>query len=143
MAGLLAALLVPWTIIFYPNGTTYVFAWALVNADPIHITTIFEYVFVRTSGLPRHLLAWPVSALLFTLGLVSTVAGSVWNREDTMVAAGLLAFAGVSHATFALGLQRPGIVAIPLGTGLLWMLAGYVYFLSPGVRRYIETNYQR
>lgn len=129
---LLAALLVPWTVLLYPNGSSYVFTWGLVNVDPIHVTTLPEYLLVRTSGLPRHLLAWPVSVFLYALALVSAIVGAVWNREDVRVTAGLLAFAGVSHASFALGLGRPGILAIPVGTVLLWALAGAVYFGDAG-----------
>lgn len=126
VAGLLAALLVPWTVLLYPDGSSYVFAWGLASTDPVHVTTLPEYLFVRTSGLPRRLLAWPVSTLLYGLALASAVV-SLIGREDVRVTAGLLAFAGVSHATFALGMGRPGVLAIPVGTVALWGLAGWSY----------------
>jgi uncharacterized protein (TIGR04206 family) len=128
VASLLVALLVPWTVLVYPGDISFVFAWGLANVDPVHVTTLTEYLFVRTSGLPRYLLAWAVSVFLFTLALASAVVGALWNSEDVRVTAGLLAFAGVSHATFALGLGQSGVLAIPVGTVLLWVLAVVMFF---------------
>ena len=39
LVGLLAALLIPWTVLVYPDGVSYVFAWGLADAGPVHVTT--------------------------------------------------------------------------------------------------------
>lgn len=131
---LLAILFVPWTVIRYPDGITWVFAWGLVNLDPVHVTNLYAYLFTYTAGLPRHLVAWPTSVLLSLLSLVSVLSGVALGREDVRITAGLLVAAGVSHATFAFGLQRPGITAVPIATVLLWGLAAYVYLSRPAFR---------
>ncbi len=51
---LLALFFVPWTVLVAPGGTTFVFPWGLVNPTTLHVTTLPDYLFVLTSGLPRH-----------------------------------------------------------------------------------------
>ena len=68
-----------------------------------------------------------MSVLLYLLAVGSAFVGLA-GREDVRLTEGLLAFAGVSHATFALGLMQPGIMAIPVGTVALWGLAGWRHF---------------
>ena len=123
LAVLFAVLLVPWTVILYPEGITWVFAWGLVNLDPVHVTNLYAYLFTYTAGLPRYLMAWSTSVLLYLLSLVSALSGVALGREDVRVTAGLLVAAGVSHATFAFGLRGPGITAVPIATVVLWALA--------------------
>lgn len=121
LAVLLVPVVLPWTIISTPNGLTYVFAWGLVNPSPLAVTTVVDYVFVLTQGLPDYLLAWPTSTLLYVLALANVALGRARGIEDVRVTAGLLAIAGVAHAWFALSFGRtPGVLPIPLGVALLW-----------------------
>jgi uncharacterized protein (TIGR04206 family) len=99
----------------------------LVALDPLHVTTLPDYLFVYTRGLPQRLLAWPIAVLLYLVAVGSALLGSV-RREDGRVTGGLLVFAGVSHLRFTLGLGRPGLLAIPVGTILLWTGAWWFYW---------------
>ncbi|MFC4549222.1 MULTISPECIES: TIGR04206 family protein [Halorussus] len=122
----LALLFVPWTIL---GGRDFVFLWGLATLDPVHVTTITDYLFVYTAGLPRRLLAWPVSSLLYLLAVGSAAGGLLVGREDRRVTAGLLVLSGVSHLWFALGMvRRSTLVAIPLGTVLVWAVAWWFYW---------------
>ncbi len=114
----------PWSV--FTTGDL-VFAWGLVNLDPLHLTTLPDYLFVYTRGLPRRLLAWPVSVLLYLLALGSALLGLV-GREDGRVTGGLLVFAGVSGLQFALGMTRRGLVVVPVGVVLVWTAAWWFYW---------------
>lgn len=129
---LLSLLVLPWTIFAYPSGTRYVFAWGLLSPDPVHVTTIYAYLFELTAGLPRSLLAWPLSVLLYAGALLSTIVGLLFGREDERVTIGLLIVAGASHASFALSASRQAVVALPIATVVLWALAGYASFTNSG-----------
>jgi uncharacterized protein (TIGR04206 family) len=127
MGQLLALLLIflaPWAVL---STGDLVFAWGLVTLDPIHVTTLPDYLFVYTRGLPRRLLAWPVAVLLYLLAFGSALLGTV-DREDGRVTGGLLVFAGVSNLRFALGTGRPGLLVVPVGTVLLWTGAWWFYW---------------
>lgn len=122
---LLAALIVgvlPWSVVI-SGQLSLVFSFGLVNVQPLHLTTVWDYVFVYTRGLPRFLLAWPISTLLYVGGLVSILSGRL-GIEDERVTAGLFAFAGCSQLWVAWGFtRRLSSGAIPLGAGLLFVLA--------------------
>ena len=124
--AVLALLLVPWTIL---GGRDFVFLWGLATLDPVHVTTITDYLFVYTAGLPRRLLAWPVSSLLYLLAVGSAAVGVAVGKEDRRVTGGLLVLSGVSHLWFALGmLRRSPSTAIPVGTVLVWAVAWWFYW---------------
>jgi uncharacterized protein (TIGR04206 family) len=118
--------LLPWTV--FPSGDV-VFAWGLVTTTPVHVTTLPDYLLVYTAGLPRRLLAWPVATLLYGLAVGNAVLGSVdANLEDRRVTGGLLVLAGASGLWFTLGLSRPGLLALPTGTVLLWTAAWWFHW---------------
>lgn len=132
---LVALGVLPWTVLV-GESLTLVFAFGLLNTNPLHLTTLYDYLFRFTGGfaaLPTYLRAWPVSVLLYLGSLVSALSGVVW-REDLRVTGGLLALAGVSHVSLAVGLSRGiGRMALPTGTVLLLAVAWWLYW--PALRR--------
>lgn len=121
--------LVPWTVVVYPDGVDLVFAWGLVNTNPVGVVDLWSYLFVYTRGLrslPARLAAWPGSTALFVLALASSSLGVV-GREDRRVTAALLALAGLVHLRVALGLVRVGGTAVPVGTALLFGAAWWTF----------------
>ena len=131
--ALIALLAVPWTVLVAPGGTTFVYPWGLVNPTTFHVTTLPDYLFVYTTGLPERLLAWPVSVVLYLAALASAFAG---RFEDRRVTGGLLAIAGLSQAIFALGFPRRSGTVIPLGAVLLWTAAWWFHW--PDLRSTFE-----
>ena len=120
--------LVPWTIL--SGGVfTLVFPFGLVNATPLHLTTLLDYL--RFTGgfaaLPGFLRAWPTSVLLYSGALTSAVGG-VFGHEDRRVTGGLLVLAGITHLGLAVGFLRTGRLAIPLGPFLAFVLAWWLYW---------------
>lgn len=113
----------PW-VVLTGGGLRLVFAWGLVTPDPFHLVTLPDYLRYAggTAALPRRLFAWPTSVLLFLAAFASAAAG-VAGREDRRLTAGLLALAGASQLTFALGLTRGGVVGWPVGALALWTVA--------------------
>ena len=136
--------LVPWAILFYPGGQEVYFAYGLLSYAgqfvplPAYLSRAvpdflpFVSVF---SILPERLLAWPTSAVLWVLALVSALLGS---REDRRVTDGLLVLAGLSQITFVLGFwTAEGYVAVPIGVVLLigfavwdWRSSGQRWLLA-------------
>ena len=127
LLALLGLALLPWTV--FPSGD-FVFAWGLVSTTPVHVTTLPDYLFVYTAGLPQRLLAWPVAVLLYGLAVGSAVLGNVdADLEDRRVTGGLLVLAGASDLWFALGMvERTGLLAFPTGTVLLWTAAWWFHW---------------
>ena len=126
LLALLSILLVPWTVL---ASGDLVFAWGLATVDPVHVTTLPDYLFVYTRGLPNRLLAWPVAVLLYLLAVANAVLGQIAPRlEDRRVTGGLLVLAGASDLWFALGLTRPGLVAVPVGSVLCWTAAWWFHW---------------
>jgi uncharacterized protein (TIGR04206 family) len=126
---LLAA--VPWTVVVYPGGFDFLFAWGLFNTNPPHVLTLVRFLTVETPGpmsLPDRLLAWPVATVFYLAGLVS-VASSVLDREDRRVTAAALALAALTHARVSAGFFRIGESVLPVGAVVLlgaacWALGG-------------------
>ncbi|WP_276281098.1 TIGR04206 family protein [Halorussus caseinilyticus] len=131
LLALLALFLAPWTVL---STGDLVFAWGLATLDPFHVTTLTDYLFVYTRGLPNRLLAWPVAVVLYLLAVGNAALG--WfapDSEDRRVTGGLLALAGASNFWFAFGLARPGLLAVPVGSVLLWTAAWWFHW--PDLRR--------
>lgn len=132
---LVALAFLPWTVLV-GSDVTLVFQFGLVNADPLHLTNLYDYLFRFTGGfaaLPTFLRTWPVSVVLYLATLVSAFAG-ILGREDPRVTGGLLALAGLSHAGLAVGLSRGiGRLAVPIGPVLALAVAWWLYW--PAVRR--------
>ena len=131
---LLALGLVPWTVVV-EGDVTLLFLFGLVNADPLHLTPLDDYLrFVRGfAALPEHLQAWPVSVGCYLAALASALGGVAW-REDPRVTGGLVVLVGLSHAGVAIGLSRGiGRIALPIGPVLALGVAWWLYW--PAVRR--------
>jgi len=129
---LLALLAVPWSVQTFVGGRapTFVFAWGLVNVDPVGVTFLWDFLLRHTRGLPDYILAWPLSVACYLCALASVLAGAV-GREDPRLTAGLLAAAGVAQLTLARGFSfQPGRTAWPLGTLACWLVAWWVYALN-------------
>jgi uncharacterized protein (TIGR04206 family) len=130
-AALLAAgLVVPWSVqVFTARDATWLFAWGLVNTNPLQVTTITDFLFVYTMGLPDFILAWPASVVCYLLALAGAVVGLVYDREDPRLTAGLLVLAGVAQLSLADGFSlQPNRTAYPVGTAVLWLLAWWGYW---------------
>ncbi|NEU59262.1 TIGR04206 family protein [Halorussus sp. MSC15.2] len=126
LLALLALFFAPWTVL---STGDFVFAWGLATFDPVHVTTLPDYLFVYTSGLPNRLLAWPIAVSLYLLAVGNAVLGQFGpDWEDRRVTGGLLALAGASDFWFALGMARPGLLAVPVGSVLLWIAAWWFHW---------------
>jgi len=127
VAVLAALALVPWTFVSAPGVRTYLFSFGLFNFDPAQLTTITDYYFTFTAGLPQYLVAWGVGALVYGLALTSAVSGLIW-REDVRLTAALLVVAGLAELWVAWGfMRRPGYLAVPVGTVLMWTVVWWYY----------------
>ena len=133
--------IVPWTVLFYPGGQEVYFAYGLLthagvfHTLPAYLSTTvpdflpFSSVF---SILPDRLLAWPASAGLWVLALVSVALG---RYEDRRVTDGLLAIAGLSQFVFAIGFwTSEKYLALPIGGVLLVALAWWDRRTRPSAR---------
>jgi len=130
LVGLLA---VPWSIqVFAGRDATLLFAWGLVNTNPLMVTTLPEFLFVYTRGLPEYILAWPLSGGLYLAALGSAGVGRWTGREDPRVTAGLFALAAVAQAQLAWGFSiQPNRVAWPVGSAALLAVAAAYYRTHP------------
>lgn len=127
--AVLAPAVVPWSIqLFAPGGATAVFAWGLVNTNPLHVTTLFDFLFRYTRGLPQFILAWPVGVGCYLVAVASAVGGAVTGTEDVRLTTAALVLAGFTQLELARGFSMQlGRTAWPVGTVVLWAVAGYVY----------------
>lgn len=131
LAAVAAAGLLPWVVVIGQGpgaAVSLVFSFGLVNPAPLHVTPLPTYLLVLTRGLPESLLAWPVAALLYGLAFASASSARVAGREDRRVTGGLLVLAGLSLLPVAATVGRPAtVVAVPLGTVGLWLVAWVGY----------------
>lgn len=125
LALFLLVFLAPWSVQVYESGSvTVVFAWGTTTPGTWSVTTLPDFLFRFTAGLPGWLYAWPISTVLYALALASALVGVGSGREDVRVTAGLLALSGVGLLGLAWGFSvQPGRVAVPTGTAALWGLA--------------------
>ncbi|MFB6141930.1 MAG: TIGR04206 family protein [Halorientalis sp.] len=113
----------PWAVVVAGDTVSLFFTAGFVGLDHLVPTTITDYYVRYSRGLPRFLEAYGTGVVLYVAALASAASGVVW-REDRRVTAALLVLAGVSLLWFALGfLGRPGAVAVPVATVLLWAVA--------------------
>jgi len=116
-----ALFFVPWSLVFVDGRVTFVFPFGLVNFDPLYVADVVSYVTVNTGALPRFLLGWPIGVGLYVLALASAVSGLAFDREDRRVTAALIALAGLTQVSLALGLSRwLDTTAVPVGAALCW-----------------------
>ena len=128
--GLVGLLAIPWSVqVFSGRDATLLFAWGLVNTNPPMVTTLPEFLFLYTRGLPEYILAWPLSVGLYVTALASAGIGWWTGREDRRVTAGLLVVAAVAQAQLAWGFSvQPNRVAWPVGSvALVAVAAGYYW----------------
>jgi uncharacterized protein (TIGR04206 family) len=120
----LAAGLVPWVVVPYESGASFVFSFGLVSPPPVRVESVVQYVLVDTVALPPSLLAWPTATVLYFLALASTTLAVV-GHEDRRVTTGLFALTGIDLVYFAVAFSsaRLRVVALPLGVILLWLAA--------------------
>ena len=117
---LIAVALAPWNVVVRGSFVSSFHAFGIVNLDPLGLTSIVEYYFLYTQGLQPYLNAWGLGVFAFAVGLASALSGLIW-REDVRVTAAMFVLAGFAQLVFTLGfLRRPGYVAVPVGTVLLW-----------------------
>jgi uncharacterized protein (TIGR04206 family) len=121
---------VPWSVqVFTARDATWLFSWGLVNTNPVQVTTITDFLFVYTQGLPEFILAWPASVVCYLLALGAAVLGLWADWEDPRVTAGLLVLAGIAQLSVAQGFSyQPNRTAYPLGTVVLWVVAWWGYW---------------
>ncbi|KAB1189292.1 TIGR04206 family protein [Haloferax sp. MBLA0077] len=126
----LAVGVVPWSVQTFTTGsTTFLFAWGLVSPSSGSLTTITDFFFRFTMGLPDYILVWPVGVACYVVALGSSLSGYLFGREDVRITAAGLVLAGVTQLEVARGFSvQPGRTAWPLGTILLWAVAGYLYW---------------
>ena len=129
--ALLGLLAVPWSVqVFSGRDATLVFAWGLVNTNPPMVTTLPEFLFLYTRGLPEYILAWPLSVGVYAAALASAAIGWRTGREDRRVTAGLLVVAAVAQAQLAWGFSvQPNRVAWPVGSAALVAVAAVYYWM--------------
>jgi uncharacterized protein (TIGR04206 family) len=115
------------------TGVSVVFPWGLFNTAPPHVTTVLDFLFVHTSGLPEFILAWPLSVGLWLLALGSAALGVAVGREDVRVTAFLLVFSGVAGLGVSTGFSvQPYRTGYPVGPLATWLVAWWFY--APAVR---------
>jgi uncharacterized protein (TIGR04206 family) len=121
---------VPWSVqVFSTGDATFLFPWGLVNTNPLHVTTLTDFLFRYTIGLPNYILAWPLGVVLWLLAVASAAVGVVAGREDPRVTGGLLVLAGLTQLSVAAGFSvQPNRVAYPVGTVALWVVAWWRYW---------------
>ncbi len=127
--GLVGLLAIPWSVqVFSGRDATFLFAWGLVNTNPPMVTTLPEFLFLYTMGLPEYILAWPLSVGSYAAALASAGVGWKTGREDPRVTAGLLLVAAVAQAQLAWGFSiQPTRVAWPVGSAALVAVAAAYY----------------
>ncbi|SIQ97738.1 TIGR04206 family protein [Haladaptatus litoreus] len=96
-----------------------------MNPASLHVTTLPEYLFVLTAGLPPQLLAWPLSVLFYLLALVSAFSG---RFEDRRVTGGLLVLAGVTQLNFVFRFVAYGGLVVPLGPIALFAVVWWFHW---------------
>ncbi|WP_411962811.1 TIGR04206 family protein [Haloferax sp. YSMS24] len=130
LALLLVVGVVPWSVQTFSTGsTTLLFAWGLLTPSPLSLTTVFDFFFRYTAGLPDYILVWPVGIACYVVAVGSGLSGYLFGREDVRITAAGLVLAGVTQLELARGFSvQPGRTAWPLGTVLLWAVAGYIYW---------------
>ncbi|MFB6251024.1 MAG: TIGR04206 family protein [Halobellus sp.] len=138
VAVLFAPLLLPWSIqVFTARDATFLFAWGLVNTNPLSMVSLFDFLFVYTRGLPEFILAWPLSVGCYALALASAVIGWRTGREDCRVTVGLLVVAAIAQVRLAWGFSiQPNRTAWPLATLTLLVVVWWGYW--PGLRSMIR-----
>jgi uncharacterized protein (TIGR04206 family) len=117
---------VPLSVQTYGTGeTSFVFLWGLVGLDPLHVTTLPDYL-GYAGGAPGYVRAWPLTVLLWAAALAAALVDALTDRGDARVTAGLLVLAGVTALRLSSGFSvQPGRTAYATGTGACWAVAAW------------------
>ncbi|WP_042662689.1 TIGR04206 family protein [Haloferax sp. ATB1] len=128
--------LVPWSVQTFATGSpALLFPWGLASPATGSVTTITDFFLRFTMGLPDYILAWPVGVACYVVALASALSGVLFGREDVRLTAAGLILAGVTQLEVARGFSvQPGRTAWPVGTVLLWAVAGFLYWSRAGER---------
>jgi uncharacterized protein (TIGR04206 family) len=132
LLAVLAVGFVPWTVLLV-REPTFVFSFGLVSLDPLHLTNVYEFLFVYTEVLPRRLQAWPAGILLHA-GALASATGGLYGYEDPRLTGGLLSFAGIAHAQVSYGLFRTyglpvsDLPVLPVGAVASWLVVWWYYW---------------
>ncbi|AFK18603.1 TIGR04206 family protein [Haloferax mediterranei ATCC 33500] len=120
---------VPWSVQTFATGSaTLLFPWGLVTPSTLSVTTVIDFLFRFTVGLPDYILAWPLGVVCYLVSLGSVVSGYVFGRSDIRITVAGLVLAGVTQLEVARGFSvQPGRTAWPVGTLALWAVAAYLY----------------
>lgn len=127
-AVLLLAFL-PWGVLWEGDDVGLVMAWGLFRPSTLHaypLSALLTEAWPSYRLLPHSLRVWPVGTGLYGLALASAGAGALVRREDPRVTGGLLVLAGIASLWVVVGVagrSAPGVLAIPLGTVGLWLVA--------------------
>ena len=138
LVAVVAAGLLPWTVLLIGNELTLLFTFGLFNTNPPQLVTVVDYFFRYTDTLPSFIESWGTGVLLYLLTLASATSGVVW-REDHRITALALLGAALSQIGVAVGFSRRlGTLALPLGTVAMLAVAWWYYW--PLVRSVPETR---
>jgi len=128
LVAVVAAGLLPWTILFIGDELTVLFTFGLFNTNPPQLVSIVDYLVRYTDALPSFIESWGTGVLLYLLALGSAASGVFW-REDHRITALALLGAALSQVGVAVGFsRRMGTLALPLGTIGLLAVAWWYYW---------------
>jgi len=105
LAAVVAAGLLPWTVLFIGTELTVLFSFGLFNTNPPQLVSIFGYFVRYTDALPSFIESWGTGVLLYLLALGSAVSGVLW-REDHRITA--LALLGAALSQIGVASASPG-----------------------------------
>lgn len=138
LGAVVAAGVVPWTVLLIGQELTLVFSFGLFNTNPPELLSVYSYFFRFTATLPQFIESWGSGVLLYLFALLSAVAGVVW-REDVRLTALALAGSGLSQIPVFLGFNRRlNYVALPVGTVVLLAVVWWCYV--PAVRATLPAD---
>jgi len=128
LVAVVAAGLLPWTVLLIGDELTLLFTVGLFNTNPPQFVSIFDYFVRFTDTLPSFIESWGTGVLLYLLSLASAISGVVW-REDSRITALALLGAALSQIGVAVGFSRRlGSLALPLGTVAMLAVAWWYYW---------------
>lgn len=132
LLSILACGLLPWLVIDNTAGDfTLVMGWGLVNTDPWHAMSLYQYL-GHTAGfatLPIDLQAWPLGFLFYLLAIGSATSGLVFDREDPRLTGGLLLLTTIASLWLWVRFLRLGLRQVaPVGPIAIVAVVWYFYW---------------
>lgn len=126
-------LVLPWVVVAWDGGWYVLFSAFWIDPGP-RVVTLPQYLSRTTVTLSSRsvVLAWPAALLLYLSGVATTTV----RPDRPILAASLFWLAGLAVGFYALGIsEQAGLVAIPVGGLVLWIVAGYAYLVTQTRRR--------